>query len=264
MAETAQLFRLSIALGARHLARHGYLREAVVRVVVPMDPSRYVELPWAWRQLAAPIGSAVLDLASPKLLAVALARSGVRVTSVDALPSEIDAWRRLAGDEPNLSFEVADGRALPYADGSFDHGYSISVLEHIDGAGQALRELARVVRPGGRLVLSLPHASEARDEYRTRATYAEAAGESGRYLFQRWYDDARVDRLVAEAPELELIRVETVRLQPNLNVLYTRAFPWLVPLGPLYGVLAREISDPAGDVVRMLLRKRIPQPASSS
>jgi hypothetical protein len=58
--------------------------------------------------------------------------------------------------------------------------------------------------------------------------------------------------------------VETVRLQPNLNALYTRAFPWLVPLGPLYGVLAREISDPGGDVVRMLLRKRIRQPASSA
>lgn len=264
MAEAARLYRLSIALGAGHLARHGYLREAVVRIVVPMDPSRYVELPWAWRQLAAPPDSAVLDLASPKLLAVALARSGVRVTSIDALPGEIEAWRRLAAGEPNLSFEVADGRALPYADGGFDHAYSISVLEHIDGDGQALRELARVIRPGGRLVITLPHASQAWDEYRTHATYAEEAGESGRYLFQRWYDDERVRRLVAEAPDLELVRMETVRLQPNLNTLYTRTFPWLVPLGVLYGVLSREISDPAGDVVRMLLRKKVLQPASSA
>lgn len=262
MGEAAQLYRLSLALGARYLARHGYLREAVVRIVVPMDPSRYVELPWAWRELAPPPGSAVLDLASPKLLAVALARSGVHVTSVDALPQEIEAWRRLAEGEPNLRFEVADGRALPHADASFDHAYSVSVLEHVDGDAQALRELARVVRPGGRVVITLPYAPTAWDEYRTGATYAEEARESGGYLFQRWYDAARVDRLLAEAPDLEPIRREVVRLQPNLNALYTRAFPWLVPLGPFYGVLARQIRDPAGDVVCVLLKK-IAQPASS-
>jgi SAM-dependent methyltransferase len=263
MAEAARLYRLSLELGARYLARHGYLREAVVRLVVPMDPSRYVELPWTWRKLAPPPGTAVLDLASPKLLAVALARSGVQVTSVDALPREIESWRRLAGTESNLRLEIADGRALPYADASFDHVYSVSVLEHVDGDAQALRELARVLRPGGRLVLTLPHAPEAWDEYRTRATYAEEAGESGRYLFQRWYDPERVDRLLAEAPELEPVHREVVRLRPNLNVLYTRMFPWLVPLGLLFGVLAREIRDPEGDVVRVLLRKR-PQPASSA
>jgi SAM-dependent methyltransferase len=264
MAEAARLYRLSLALGARYLARHGYLREAVVRVVVPMDPSRYMELPWTWRELAPPPGSAVLDLASPKLLAVALARSGVHVTSVDALPREIEAWRRLAESEPNLTFEIADGRALPHADASFDHAYSVSVLEHVDGDAQALRELARVLRPGGRLVITLPHAPEAWDEYRTRATYAEEAGESGRYLFQRWYDAEHVDRLLAEVPDLEPIRREVVRLQPNLNTLYTRTFPWLVPLGPFCGVFAREIRDPEGDVVRVLLRKKLSQPASSA
>ena len=262
MAEAARLYRLSLALGARYLARHGYLREAVVRMVVPMDPSRYVELPWAWRQLAAPPGSAVLDLASPKLLAVALARTGVHVTSVDALPREIEAWRRLAEGQPNLTFEIADGRALPHADASFDHAYSVSVLEHVDGDAQALRELARVVRPGGRVVITLPHAATAWDEYRTGATYAEEASESGHYLFQRWYDAERVDRLLAEVPDLEPIRREVVRLRPNLNSLYARGFPSLVPLGPLFGVLAREVRDPDGDVVRMLLKKKA-QPASS-
>jgi SAM-dependent methyltransferase len=256
MAEAARLYRLSLALGARYLARRGYLREAVIRVVIPMDPSRYVELPWAWRQLDPRPGSIVLDLASPKLLAVALARSGVHMTSVDALPQEIAAWRRLTEKQPNLRFEVADGRALPYPDASFDHAYSISVLEHVEGDEQALRELARVLRPGGRLVITLPHAPEAWDEYRTHATYQEEAGAGGGYLFQRWYDTGRVDRLLAEAPTLEPVRREVVRLQPNLNALYTRMFPWLIPLGPLYGVLAREILDPKGDVARLLLRKR--------
>jgi hypothetical protein len=38
MAEATRLYRLSLALGARYLARRGYLREAVIRLVIPMDP----------------------------------------------------------------------------------------------------------------------------------------------------------------------------------------------------------------------------------
>ncbi|MFN2468543.1 MAG: class I SAM-dependent methyltransferase [Gaiellaceae bacterium] len=253
------LYRTSVGLGLRHLARRGYLREAVIRVVVPLDPSRYLELPYALRELAARPGEHVLDLASPKLLAVALARRGVRVTTVDELEEEVERWRLLAGGEPNLRLEVADGRRLPYGDGAFDHAYSISVLEHIpdDGDAEALRELARVVRAGGRVVLTLPHAREAWDEYRDRPLYADhGAAPDGRYFFQRWYDSERVDALIATAPGLELERRSVARLQPNLNAAYNRLFPWLVPLGPLFGLAARERVGPDGDVVRLTLRRR--------
>ena len=72
----AGLYAESLKLGVRHLVRKGYRREAVVRVVVPLDPSRYLELPWAIERLGARPGERVLDLASPKLLAVVLARQG--------------------------------------------------------------------------------------------------------------------------------------------------------------------------------------------
>src|SRR5439155_9591923 len=132
-----------------------------------------------------------LDLASPKLLAVALARAGVEIVSVDQFASEIETWKRLAR-EPRLRFEVADGRALPFADGSFDHAYSISVLEHIpgEGAAAALRELARVVRPGGRIAVTLPYAEEAWEEWRDEPVYGE--GDGGGACFQLWYDAARI------------------------------------------------------------------------
>src|SRR5437879_4551723 len=68
MRDWTSLYRTSIGLGLRYLLRHGYLREAVIRVVVPLDPSRYLELPETMRELAARPGERVLDLASPKLL----------------------------------------------------------------------------------------------------------------------------------------------------------------------------------------------------
>jgi hypothetical protein len=43
------LYRLSVALGARSIRRHGFSREALIRIAIPLDPSRYLELPWAQR-----------------------------------------------------------------------------------------------------------------------------------------------------------------------------------------------------------------------
>ncbi len=252
------LYRTSVGLGAGYLLRHGYLREAVIRVVVPLDPSRYLELPETMRELDAQPGERVLDLASPKLTAVALARAGAEVVSVDQLPDEIEAWRKLTVGETKLTFQVADGRALPFEDASFDHAYSISVLEHIPEPGdeQALAELARVTKPGGRVVVTLPHALTYREDWRDAPVYADQGGTGERHFFQRWYDAARVEQLTAAAPGLELVSSSVSRLQPNLNDLYTRTFPLLVPLGPLFGLLARRLDGPDGDVIRLTFTRR--------
>jgi len=251
-----ELYRTSVGLGARYLVHHGYLREAVIRVVVPLDPSRYLELPETLTELAAKPGERVLDLASPKLLATVLARRGADVTSVDQLEPEIDSWRKLTAGEPRLAFQVGDGRSLPFADTSFDHACSVSVLEHIPEPGdeEALRQLSRVVRPGGRVVITLPHARTYREDWRDAPVYADESG-GDRHFFQRWYDRARVDRLAAAAPDLRLVSSSVSRMEPNLNELYTRTFPWLVPLGPVFGLLARRVDGPDGDVIRLTFQR---------
>jgi SAM-dependent methyltransferase len=246
------LYRLSVGLGVHDLIRHGPSREGAIRIGIPLDPSRYLELPWAERALGARPGERVLDLASPKLLAVALARAGIDVVSVDALPLEIERWRRLA---PEVRFEVADGRALPFEDGTFGRAYSISVVEHIPEGGdeEALRELARVVEPGGRILLTVPYAETYREDWRDRPLYAdESEGGASRYFFERWYDRARLERLVASAPVCELSR-ELVRTEPNWSRRYNRSFPWLLPLGPVFGLLGREVRGPGGDIARLVL-----------
>jgi len=52
---------------------------------------------------------------------------------------------------------AAAGQRLPFADGAFASAFSNSVLEHIPPLQEVLNELGRVVRPGGKLVLTVPN-----------------------------------------------------------------------------------------------------------
>jgi len=75
------------------------------------------------------------------------------ITCVDVSETLIDAARvRLAG-HANVRAEVADLHALPFPNASFDQVLLLNVLTHLRAPGQALGELARVLRPGGRLAL---------------------------------------------------------------------------------------------------------------
>lgn len=86
--------------------------------------------------------------------AAALASRGAAVTAIDSDPSMVTAAReRAARSSP--SFTVASGyaEALPCADGTFDAVVAVTVLCFVSEADRAVAEMARVLRPGGRLVI---------------------------------------------------------------------------------------------------------------
>src|SRR5262245_26784155 len=92
-------------------------------------------------------------------LARQLAHHGCRVTGVDGSARMIEvAGRAAAGmhDAPNF-LHVNDVVALPFAAGSFDGVVCSSVLEYVQSPPRVLVELARVLRPGGRLLVSVPN-----------------------------------------------------------------------------------------------------------
>jgi SAM-dependent methyltransferase len=112
------------------------------------------------RALEARPGERILDLGSgPGILACELARevgpSGM-VTAVDISPEmNAIAWRRAtdAGLDGHVEIVAGDARALAFADACFDAAVSTQVIEYVDDVDGVIRELRRVLRPGGRLVL---------------------------------------------------------------------------------------------------------------
>jgi len=54
-------------------------------------------------------------------------------------------------------YVVADGISLPFKSGVFSHAISSEVLEHLADDRQAINELARVLKPSGRFILTFPH-----------------------------------------------------------------------------------------------------------
>jgi SAM-dependent methyltransferase len=71
------------------------------------------------------------------------------VTGVDAAEAIIEQAREVIGDRANLDFAVGDVYALDYRDGTFDVVHAHQVLQHLADPVRALREMARVARPGG-------------------------------------------------------------------------------------------------------------------
>ncbi len=60
--------------------------------------------------------------------------------------------------DPRVEFRQHDvSNSLPYADGFFDYAFSIEGLEHFDSPFTFVKELCRVVRPGGRLYITTPN-----------------------------------------------------------------------------------------------------------
>ncbi|WP_434581891.1 class I SAM-dependent methyltransferase [Carbonactinospora thermoautotrophica] len=82
------------------------------------------------------------------------ARHGARVLALDYDPATVDHVRRRYPRVPVLRGNVV---ALPLADASVDVVVSLQVIEHLWDQPGFVRECARVLRPGGRLIVSTPN-----------------------------------------------------------------------------------------------------------
>jgi demethylmenaquinone methyltransferase/2-methoxy-6-polyprenyl-1,4-benzoquinol methylase len=82
----------------------------------------------------------------------ARAQPGGSVLGIDISPAMIGVAKRRFVDRPGLTFEVGDALALPTEDGAFDAATIAFGMRNLPDYAQGFAELARTVRPGGRVV----------------------------------------------------------------------------------------------------------------
>jgi SAM-dependent methyltransferase len=254
-------YATSLVAGARLLPRPGGQRTALARLVNPLSFPRPAEFRQALHELAPPLRQGrVLDVGSPKLpvAVLALERPGLELYATDILDSFIRPTRQLLealglGERigRTVHLRTEDARRLSFPDAHFDWAYSVSVLEHVAGTEQgeageelgdslAVREIARVLRPGGVLTLTVPYDARVyREECLPGRVYERGGARGEPTFYQRFYDDeALQSRIIAPSG----LRCEgTVMLGEPARV---KVEPWWnriplllkAPLLPLQGI----------------------------
>jgi SAM-dependent methyltransferase len=178
----------------------------------------------------------VLDVGSPKLAGLFLAsRYDLRLRATDISPLNVRPYERMwaaAGKRApgSIEFEAQDGRRLAYAGDTFDFAYAMSVLEHIEGDGgdaAAVSEMLRVLKPGGRLVLSVPFGREYVEQNIAGMAHAVERVRKKRLLFfQRIYDKRRLESEILAAAKRGggTAKIVTVFRQDSAITAFARIF----------------------------------------
>ncbi len=191
----------------RHAGYHVFLDEAEMSLIRP--------------HIA---GKEVLEVGcGTGLILERVARSARRAAGVDLSPGMLEHAKRRG-----LEVYESNATALPFDDGTFDVAISFKVLAHVQDIGQALTEMARVVRPGGRVIAEFYNAHSVRTLVK-RLKPSSSIGGNGVVdtdVYTRY--DSLADVKSYLPPELRIVRVDGIRIAAPL------ALPFNLPvLGPI-------------------------------
>jgi len=201
----------------------------------PMDSTRYFEFAFAWDAVSKLTIYRYLDVSSPHLFPVILTLKkhdlfadllNPDAADLTSTANLVEALR--LENRCNLCGCLVS--AAPFEPESFDVVTSISVVEHIPEDTQAVRKMWDLLRPRGRLLLTLPCAAEASEKYINRNEYGLLApDEEGYFFFYRLYDQRSLEG-----------RIFPITGQPRRQVIYGEKSP-----GALRRSSDRKMGDPS-------------------
>jgi demethylmenaquinone methyltransferase / 2-methoxy-6-polyprenyl-1,4-benzoquinol methylase len=171
-------------------------------------------------------GQRILDVATGTgMVAFALADRGATVIGLDQSEHMLSRARTRAGARPdNPTFIHGEAEHLPFADGEFDALTFTYLLRYVDDRGATMRELARVVKPGGRIGMvefGVPSSAPLRAAWRVHTRVGLPL--VGRAVSPAWVEVGRflgpnIEELHAREPDLTKLwqnaGIERIRERP--------------------------------------------------
>lgn len=200
----------------------------------PMISTRYFEFAFMWDALSKLSIPRYLDVSSPQLFPIILILKKHELVAdlVNPDAADLTSTARLVKAldlQSRCNIHACLISAAPFEPGSFDVVTSMSVVEHIPQDMQAVQKMWELLKPGGRLLLTLPCAAQASEQYTDQNAYGLLEpDEQGLFFYQRLYDQDLLEE-----------RVFSVAGQPRQRVIYGERTP-----GTLRRTLDRQLEDP--------------------
>ena len=131
-----------------------------------------LELPLMLRALSVPAGGDMLEIGCGRGVALPVIADGLHPSSLTGIDVDIaarsDATSRALERRTQVRLHCGDVRRMPFDDGSFDVVFDFGTCYHIANASGALREIARVLKPGGLFVTETVLSQLLAHPFRTR------------------------------------------------------------------------------------------------
>lgn len=99
-------------------------------------------------QLAADIG------AGSGFITAGLLGQGLKVIAVDQSEAMLAEMRKKFGQTAKVDYRRGDAEALPIAEAEVDYAFANMYLHHVESPAEAIKEMVRTLKPGGKLVIS--------------------------------------------------------------------------------------------------------------
>jgi SAM-dependent methyltransferase len=169
---------------------------------LPMDSTRYFEFDFMWNTLSHLPIQRYLDVSSPRLFPLLLVDKQrtllADLINPDSQDINITAnLVRASGLGGRCRLHSCLLEAINFGPEVFDVVTSISVLEHIPQDTRAIQTMLTALKPGGRLLLSVPCAAEASEQYIDFNEYGLLKPDEHGFVFwQRFYDQALLEERI--------------------------------------------------------------------
>lgn len=158
--------------------------------------------------------------------------NGARAFGIDIAPPTV-ALAKSAFPIGALRACVSDVRAIPFRQASFDAIYSMGTIEHFAETEAAIREMARVLKPGGRAIIGVPN----RHDPFLRPAFAAVLQALGLYAYglEKSYS-RRALRDMIERAGLTVVAETAILFMPGwLRIIDLVCHSWCPPLAVLTG-----------------------------